>query len=98
MLFSTGAELGAVGVQLSEIEHEPDDEKRRLRSTNVSCTAREKHEPYHSCNENTHKVIKLERCRKNRLAVGLLCLQTLFVLNERICTMSIARSALSIAT
>jgi hypothetical protein len=36
MLFSTGAELGAGGVELSEVEHEPDDEKRRLRSTDVS--------------------------------------------------------------
>jgi hypothetical protein len=36
MVFSTGAELGVVGVELSEVEHEPDDEERRLRSTNVS--------------------------------------------------------------
>jgi hypothetical protein len=59
MLFSTGAELGAVGVEMSEVEHEPDDEKRRLRSTKKSWTAREKNESYHSCNKNTHKVNNL---------------------------------------
>jgi hypothetical protein len=59
MLFTTGAKLGAVGVELSEVEHEPDDEKRRLRSTNLSCTPREKHETYQSCHETTHKVKKL---------------------------------------